>query len=184
MAKVSSGNALLDVNLILSKLNLKEKDIVADFGCGTTGFFVFPIAKLVGKNGVVYAVDILKMALDNIKRKARHENALCVQPIWSDLEVFGATKIESGSVDVGLLINTLYLTEKKLEILRESTRMIKQGSRLIVIEWKDVSIPFGPQPEERIAKEKVVQFAKKQGLALEEEFEAGEYHYGLIFTKI
>lgn len=184
MAKVGSGNLLLNVDLILSKLRLKEKITVADFGCGTTGFFVFPIAKLVGKNGIVYAVDILKIALENIKRKARHENLQCVRAIWSDLEVFGATKIEAGSVDVGLLINTLYLTNKKNEIIREVSRILKKGSKLIIIDWKDISIPFGPQPEERINKETVIAISKKHSLNFEEEFSAGEYHYGLSFLKI
>lgn len=184
MSKVRSGNVLLDVELILSKLKIKDKMTVADFGCGTTGFFTFPIAQLVGKNGLVYAVDILRIALENIKRKARHDNILCIQVMWSDLEVFGATKIEAGSVDVGLLINTLYLSSKKNEILRETVRTLKKGAKLTVIDWKDISIPFGPQPEERINKDTLIEISKKVGLTLDEEFSAGEYHFGLIFTKI
>jgi ubiquinone/menaquinone biosynthesis C-methylase UbiE len=184
MSKVRSGNILLDVDLVLSKMKLKDKMTVADFGCGTTGFFVFPVAKSVGKNGKVYAVDILKIALENIKKKARHENLLSVQVVWSDLEIFGATEIEAGSVDVGLLINTLYLSSRKNEILRETTRTLKKGARIIVIDWKDVAIPFGPQPEERIDKDALIEMSKKNSLSLEEEFSAGEYHFGLIFTKI
>lgn len=184
MTKMKSGNVLLDVDLILSKLDLQEKMTVADFGCGTTGFFVFPIAKIVGKNGIVYAVDILKIALENIKRKARHENLVCIQAIWSDLEKFGATKIEAASVDVGLLINTLYLTNKKKEILREVARTLKKGAKLLVIEWKNISIPFGPNPEERISRDNMLEIAKKMGFELKDEFSAGEYHYALSFIKV
>lgn len=184
MLEFRSGNTLLAVDLILSKLKLRDKMVVADFGCGTSGYFVFPIAEKIGKNGIVYAVDILKMALENIRKKARHENLFSVKAIWSDLEVFGATKIESSSVDAGLLINTLYLSDNKVNIVREVARTIKKDGELMAIEWKNTSIPFGPQSEDRITKEDLIKIAAKNSLVLKEEFSPGEYHYGLIFTKI
>lgn len=184
MSEFRSGNTLLDVELILSKINIQDRMVIADFGCGTSGYFVFPMAKQIGKNGTVYAVDILKMALENIKKKARHENLLSIKAIWSDLEVFGATKIESNSLDVGCLINTLYLSAKKEAIIREVTRTIKKDGKMVIIEWKNTSIPFGPQIEDRISKEDLVKLANKNSFDLSEEFSPGEYHYGLIFTKI
>ncbi|MDO9399298.1 MAG: methyltransferase domain-containing protein [bacterium] len=183
MTMLTGGNALIDTALILAKAHVSEKMKVADLGCGTSGHFVFPVAKIVGKKGILYAVDILKTVLETIAKRARIENCENVKTIWSNLEVFGATKIESASIDISLLINTLYQSHKRAEIVREAIRLIKQGGRLVIVEWKNVAVPFGPPVEERVSKELMVATANRLGMHLEDEFDAGPYHYGLIFVK-
>ena len=183
MFKPTGGNALLDVNFILSKAQINENMKVADLGCGASGHFVFPAAKIVGKRGKVYAADILKTVLETINKRIKQENLENIETVWSNLEIFKATKIESGSLDVALLINTLYQSHKRVEILREAIRMLKKGGRLMVVEWKNVSSPFGPPPEERVKIDLLKTGAKKLGLEIEDEFEAGQYHFGALFIK-
>lgn len=177
------GSSLINTNLILSKAQIEDKAKVADLGCGSSGHFVFPAAKLVGKKGVVYAVDILRTVLETISRRARSENLTNIKIVWSNLEIFGATKIEAGSLDVAMLINTLHQSHKRPEILREAARLLKKNGRLVIVEWKNIAAPFGPPPEEKVKKELVDNGAKKLGLHPEEEFEAGQYHYGLVYVK-
>jgi ubiquinone/menaquinone biosynthesis C-methylase UbiE len=184
MTKPTGGSALLDVNFIMEKARIKERMKVADLGCGTSGHFVFPAAKIVGSHGLVYAVDILKPSLESIARRARQENIPNVITVWSDLEVYRATKIETESLDVALLINTLFHSQKRAEMLRESIRMVKRGGKMLVIEWEETSLPFGPSPEKRVKIEQLKKASEKLGLKVEEEFDAGEYHYGVLFTKI
>src|SRR3989338_6444149 len=184
MLRPIGGSSLVDANLILDKARVEDKSKVADLGCGSSGHFVFPAAKLVGKKGIVYAVDILRTALETINKRARLENLSNVKTVWSNLEIYGATKIESSSLDVAMLINTLYQSHKRSEILRESSRLLKKNGRLVVVEWKNVAAPFGPPPEERVTKDLVENGARKFGLKPEEEFDAGQYHYGLIYVKL
>jgi ubiquinone/menaquinone biosynthesis C-methylase UbiE len=183
MSTKTGGNALLDVNFILSKANIGQNTKIADFGCGTTGHFIFPASDLVGKRGKVYAVDILKTALETIKRRIKQDNIENMITIWTDLEVFGATKIESGSLDAGLLVNTLYQSKKRAEIIRESIRLLKKGGKLVVVEWKNVASPFGPPPDMQVNKENLIKATKKLGLEIEDEFDAGKYHFGVVFAK-
>lgn len=175
---------MIDANLILSKARVEDKARVADLGCGSSGRFIFPSAGLVGKKGIVYAVDILRTALETVSRQARVENLSNVKTIWSNLEIFGATKIESGSLDVALLVNTLHQSHKRLEILREAARLLKKNGRLVIVEWKNTAAPFGPPPEEKVGKELIDNGAKRLGLRPAEEFEAGQYHYGLVYIKL
>ncbi|HTX87090.1 MAG TPA: methyltransferase domain-containing protein [Candidatus Nanoarchaeia archaeon] len=184
MYNPTGGSALLDVNFIMAKARIKERMRVADLGCGTSGHFVFPAAKIVGPHGLVYAVDILKPSLESIARRARQENIQNIITVWSDLEVYRATKIETESLDVALLINTLFHSQKRAEILRESIRMIKRGGYLLVVEWESASSPFGPTPEKRVKIEQLKNVTQKLGLKIEEEFDAGEFHYGVLFSKI
>ncbi|MBU0721902.1 class I SAM-dependent methyltransferase [Patescibacteria group bacterium] len=184
MPRSIGGSALINVNLLFSQAQVEETMKVADLGCGSSGNFVFSGAKLIGKKGIMYAVDILRVALEMINRRARFENLTNIKTVWSNLEIFGATKIEAGSIDIGLLINTLYQSHKRVEILRESIRLLKKNGKLVIVEWKNTAAPFGPPPEEKVRKELVDNAAKKLGLRLEEEFEAGPYHYGLIYVKL
>jgi len=184
MTKIIGGNALINVNLILEKAQVGDKTKVADLGCGASGHFIFPAAGLVGKQGRVYAVDILKTVLETINKRVKQENLTNLQTVWSDIEVFGATKIEANSLDAALLMNTLYQSHKRAEIVREAIRMIKKGGKLIVVEWKNITSPFGPPVEERVKADLLKTAAKKLGLQLEEKFEAGDYHYGMVFVKL
>jgi ubiquinone/menaquinone biosynthesis C-methylase UbiE len=180
----TGGNVLLSEELILDKAQIGDKMRVGNLGCGSSGHFVFPAAVRVGKKkGIIFAVDILKTVLERIDRRARQENYSNIQTVWSNLEVFGATKIESGSLDVVLLINILYQSHKRAEILREAIRLLKKDGRLVAVEWKNVSSPLGPPVEDRVKQDLLEEAGKKLGLKLDEEFSAGQFHYGLVFTK-
>lgn len=187
MLTVTGGNILLDVNLILSKIQVSDNMKLGDFGCGSSGHFVFPVADLLnkkGKSGKIYAVDILRTVLETIRRKAKQENYKNIEIIWSDLEIFGATKIESCSIDFGFLLNTLYQSRNRIEILREVARMLKKNAKLLIVDWKDSDLPLGPPKNERVKEDMLKAACAKLGLKLDEEFIPGPHHFGLIFTKL
>jgi ubiquinone/menaquinone biosynthesis C-methylase UbiE len=175
---------MFDINLILHKIALKDSQTVAELGCGHFGHFVFPIARLVGKNGLVYAVDILPDVLDEIKRRAHTENFPQIKTIWSNLEIFKGAKIESSSVDVALIINVLSQSEKKVEIIREAVRMLKSGGKLLIVDWKNNALMFGPKPEYRLKNEALRQAAPKLSLTIIEEFEVGDKYHAFILKKL
>ena len=180
---ITGGNILLNPNKILQKLNIEEGMKVADLGCGSSGHFVFPMSKMIGKNGIAYAVDILKPTLAHIEEMAKSEYIKNIKIIWSDLEIFNATKIESNTLDVALLVNTLFQTTKRTEVVRESIRMLKKNGKLLVVDWKITAAPFGPPKEKKINKQALKKISIRLGLNLISEFSAGQYHFGLIFKK-
>ena len=125
---------LFDIDSILRKITVEEGQKVAELGCGNFGFFVWPLARLVGRRGQVYAVDILKSTLDEIRRQALKDNLPQVKIIWSNLEIFKATSIETSSLDSALLVNILHQSDKKIEILREAVRLLKRNGKLLIVE--------------------------------------------------
>ena len=183
MTRVTGGNALIDPQIVVQKAQISERMSVGDLGCGRTGHFVFPVAAAVGEYGMVYAVDILKDVLGNIERRAQQENIKQIKTVWSNLEIFKATKIESSSLDVALLINILFQSNKRTEIIREAVRLLKKGGKLLIIDWKKIATPFGPSIGERLNKENLLAVCQRLGLELLEEFEAGIYHFGMVFLK-
>ncbi|QQG52403.1 MAG: methyltransferase domain-containing protein [Candidatus Falkowbacteria bacterium] len=176
--------ALFDITAILNKISIGERQKVAELGCGNFGFFTFPLARLVGRSGKVYAVDILKSTLTEIKDRAAKENLPQIIPVWSNLEIFKATKIETESLDGALLVNVLHQSDKRAEIIREAYRMLKRSGRLMIVEWNSADSPLGPKPEKRLKLESLKLAAKKLGFDIQEEFSAGPYHYGLLLIKL
>jgi ubiquinone/menaquinone biosynthesis C-methylase UbiE len=177
-------STLLDVKSVLEHLSLEENMKVADLGCGSSGRFVFPCAEIVGSTGLVYAVDILKNTLDLIIRQAKENNLMNIKAVWSNLEVFGATKIPAGSIDVAILVNTLSQSQERVNIVREAIRLVKKGGRLLVAEWKKTATPLGPPLDKRVDSVLLKNGAFRLGLELDDEFAPGPCHWGLIFKKL
>ena len=176
------GNELIKANLI-EKVGLTEGMNVGDLGCGNLGYFSVPAAKTVGKNGMVYAVDIQKPVLQSVDHIAKEGGLENIKTVWSNLEIVGATKIPATSLDVSAAINMLFIADKDSVIFEEAYRLTKAGGKMLVVDWKSISTPFGPALEDRIKEEDAKKFAENAGFSLLEEFEAGPYHFGLIFVK-
>ena len=183
MVYISGGNDLLDPAAILGRLGIKTGAKVADLGCGGAGHFIVPVARLVGSHTHVYAVDILKSALRSVASKARLEGINNIRNVWSDLEIPGATKIRRQSLDFALLINILFQSKQHENIIKEAIRLVKEDGKILVIDWNQALASFGPPPLNRVKSEEIIKIAKKLNLKLIDEFDAGTYHFGLIFTK-
>lgn len=177
MPYIPSGSEVLNPKALVARMGAREGQIVADLGCGTQGHFVFPAAHAVGPKGKVYAVDILKSALSGVESRAKLEGVNNVETVWSDLEVYGATAVPE--LDLAMLINNL----PKEAMLKEAARVVKKGGKLAVIDWKSEAAPLGPPSKDRVDKEKIKNLLASWRFRLVENFEAGPYHFGLVFVK-
>ena len=157
---VVNKNLLIDINLLIDKIVLKDSDKIADLGCGAFGYFVFPLAKKIGKHGKVYAVDVIKANLENIKKMASVENLSQIETVWSDLEVYKGTKIDDNSLDAIILVSVLSQADDFKNILQEAKRMLRRDGRMLIVDWNDSKSPFDISPEKRLNKESL----KKVGI--------------------
>lgn len=185
MVKAPSGSQLLDPASLLHRLGVAAGMHVADLGCGGNGYFTMQAAKMVGSDGLIYAVDIYKPALSAVYSKAvtLGVNHL-IHCVWSNLEVIGgALKIPDGSLDAAVMVNVMHQSKLHLEVLLEASRMLKTGARLLIIDWKSGGHAFGPKKEAIVNSETVVKLAAQAELAEFDVFDAGTYHWGIIVVK-
>lgn len=183
MAHFATGNELINPVKVLEEAGIRQGMKVADFGCGTLGHYVFPAARMVGSQGRVYAVDILKSVLSGIEGRKRLEGGDNVEPVWGDLERDNGVRIPTGSLDIGMLINNLFLSKQHAQMVRECVRMVKSGGAFVLIDWKPSSVNFGPDVGTRVPPEAAKKLAEDAGLEFVKEFSPGEYHYGFIYRK-
>jgi len=185
MTVVYGGTQLLDPQEILTKeLDLQPGMMYADLGIGSSAHFVIPSAQIVGPDGMVYAVDILKAVLSAAQSRAREEGLQNVKTVWTDLEVYGSTKaIAEESLDRLSMINLLYQTKQDLHVFNEANRMLKPGGNALVIDWLPTGGSFGPPESERTSLDKVREMAKVVGWKESHVFEPSQYHFGIVFQK-
>ena len=181
---VQKENELIKAD-VLAKIGVDAGMAIGDLGCGNLGYFAMIAAKRVGKSGVVYAVDILKSALESVANIARQNGLDNIKTVWSNLEMLGATRIPEGTLDVIFLHNVLFQSKKKDLIIKESLRLLKDGGKLMIIDWLKSQTPvgFGPPEAVRPDPEEIKKISQKIGYRFLEEFSAGPYHFGLIFIK-
>jgi len=167
----------LNPNEILKQLDLREDMFAADFGCGSGGW-VIPLAKALNK-GKVYAIDIQEEVLSALKGKAEAGKLFNIEILRKNLEQ--GSGIKENSVDLVLITNLLFQAIQKKAILQDAKNILKSGGKLLVIDWLS-DAKLGPK-EERVSSQDAKEMAKDVGLIFEKEFEASDFHWGLIFKK-
>ncbi len=184
MAKIPSGTTLFDTEHILRRIGVGPGQVIADLGCGGSGYFVLQSAKMVGSKGTVFGIDVLKAALSNLVSRARLAGLKNIVPVWSNLEMYrGARLVRDEVVDVSLLINLLFQSKRHADILRESFRMLKPNGRMLVVDWKVTGMKMGPSQDNLVYVPDLKQSAEDAGFQFVEEFSPGPYHFGLVFKK-
>ncbi len=180
---VHVGTALIDPHKIFSHIGLGKGMRVADFGCGRTGHFVFTAAKAVDDAGVVYAIDVMKDVLENIRSRVRNEGFGNVQVVWSDIEIAGKTPVPEGTLDVCFFVNVLSQLKNQSAALTEAGRLLKIGGQIIAVDWCKKIGPLGPEEEAMLSPEKIKVLGEKCGFVWGGSESAGDYHFYSILKK-
>lgn len=166
----------------LKKIGIGVGQHIADLGAGA-GYYTLAAAKLVGNQGKVYAIDVQKNLLERIDNQAKNNNLDNVISIWGDIEVKNGTHLRDDSIDSVLIINVLFQVEDVKSTLKEASRILKPGGKLMLIDWEETNDTLGPKNENLINKQKVTELAQQEKLIPKDSFVAGSHHFGLIFEK-
>jgi ubiquinone/menaquinone biosynthesis C-methylase UbiE len=115
----------------LEETGLKSGQRVLDFGC-RVGHYTIPAAKIVGNNGIVYAIDTEDYALKELKQKAKAHNLTNIKII----KTFGQTRLPLGrtAVDVILLYDVLHYLgkDKRAKLYHEVFRILRRDGLLSI----------------------------------------------------
>ena len=172
---------MLNPENVLSQIEIKEGFVVADFGSGA-GHFSIEAAVKVGKDGIVYSIDILDdFSLGSVRSLANSRGLSNIKTIWADLEK--TSKLEAGTCDTVLLVNLLFQIEKRNResIIKEAHKILKEGGRVLVADWK-LDSQIGPPKNQRISKEEVKMLFEGH-FKFEKELSVADSHWAMIFSK-
>ena len=111
---------------LLRAAGLKPGQKVLEVGCGP-GFFTILAAKIVGKEGFVYAVDVHPLAIEKVKEKIKKEGIKNVKPILTNASNIGLPDL---SIDLAFLFGLRYIAGGLEDVISEIHRVLKPGGVL------------------------------------------------------
>jgi len=158
---------------ILAEIGLKTGLTFVDIGCGG-GFFALPAARIVGKNGKVYGIDISAESINELKEMAHREGL-------GNLELT-AGKAEdvvlcARCADIAFLGIVLHDFENPLKVLENARKMLSPEGRLVNLDWKKAPTPVGPPVPIRFSEEKAIKLIEAAGFKGLTVRDNGPYHY-------
>jgi len=113
---------------VLCAAGLQSGQRVLEVGCGP-GFFTIPAAKIVGKTGSIFAVDINPFAVRHVQKKIESEGVTNVKLALANV---GETDLTDESFDLAFLFGFGHPIGDWDIIWSELHRLLKSGGALAV----------------------------------------------------
>jgi ubiquinone/menaquinone biosynthesis C-methylase UbiE len=106
---------------LLETAGLKPGQKVLEVGCGP-GFFTIPAARMVGDEGIIYAVDVHPLAIKRVQKKIKREKIKNVTPILGNA---ADTGLPDRSIDLAFLFGLGYIAGGLENLVSEMRRILK-----------------------------------------------------------
>lgn len=174
--------AFADPKKHVEQFALSRGQVVADFGVGA-GYLAVEAAEQVGSEGKVYVIDIQQDLLTKVQHLAQEHHLKIIQYVHGDLERPRGSTLPDASVDAVIVSNILFQVEDKRAVLIEAVRILKNGGRVLLIDWSGSFGGMGPLAEHVFSEETARALAEDVGLVFEASIDAGSYHHGSTFIK-
>jgi arsenite methyltransferase len=163
---------------VVTQLQLRSGDVVADIGAGT-GYFTRRFAAAVGPTGQALGLDVeptmvAYMNADAQKRGLTNYSARQVQRHDAQLA--------PQSVDVIFICDTYHHMQDRVSYARLLAQALKPGGRVVVVDFQKRPLPLGPPMEWKLAPEAVTEEFRQAGFQLARSLDFLPYQYFLEFT--
>jgi SAM-dependent methyltransferase len=163
---------------VVNALRLEGDETVADLGAGS-GYFTFRLAEAL-PDGEVVAIDVEPEMVRHLHHKVT-ENGI------SNVRVVLATADDPEvppDADLVFVCDVLHHVHGRQAWLRNIASTMKEGARLVLVEFKEGDLPNGPPAALKISKRSMIDLATASGLALDREMpDLLPYQTFLVFRK-
>jgi SAM-dependent methyltransferase len=131
-----------DCRLLLEALEVKKGQRICDLGCGN-GFYTLELARRVGPDGLVYAVDIQPEMLRMLSRRAGREGLTNIRPV---LGTAIDPRLPAAAVDLCLCVDVYHEFSHPEPMLSRIRESLAPGGRLALVEFRgeDPAVPIKP----------------------------------------
>jgi len=158
---------------LIERSGIKPGMAVMDLGCGS-GAFTTCVARAVGEQGKVYAVDIQPEMLRQLEHKLSRPEYQDITNIEPRQASAYQLPFEDGALDLAYLVTVLQEIPDRGRALREIMRVLKPGGTLAVTELlPDPDYPLRPT---------TIKICQRQGFILDDST-GNLWNYTVRFTK-
>ena len=164
---------------VVEALALKPGQDVADIGAGS-GYFSARIAREVGPEGKVYAVDIQQDLMDHLAERADEEGLANLTPT---LGTPADPNLPAGAVDLIFICDVVHHIENRQAYYAKLAQALKPGGRLAIVDFYKRELPVGPGAAMKIAKPDMIAELEQASFQLETEHHFLPHQYFLVFGR-
>ena len=169
----------LKIPEVVAAIKLQPGQIVADIGAGS-GLFEVPLAKAVGPEGKVYAVEVDKAFFPEIRKRV---SAGGVSNVETVLGTFTDPALPAKSVDVIFFHDVIHHIEDRRTYLEAVTRYLAPSGRIVIVDYEGGQGPHREQPELEVRREQLTDWMKGLGLAVVDDVKLFPDKYYLVFGR-
>ncbi|WP_053955000.1 class I SAM-dependent methyltransferase [Inediibacterium massiliense] len=116
---------------VLESLQIKDGDMIADIGSGG-GYFTFEFAKMVGKNGKVFAVDTNTALLRYINNKLKIQK---IQNVVTIIAKETGFVLPDGTCNLIFVRNVFHHINNAEVYFRNIQKNLNPNGKIAIIEW-------------------------------------------------
>ena len=164
---------------MLRALQVEPGQTVCDLGCGN-GYHALRLAKLVGRQGTVLAVDIQQEMLDMLEERAKQHE---IRNIKTVLGTIVDPKLPRGSVDMFLLVDVYHEFSHPEHMLQAIRRSLKPAGLVALVEFReeDPSVPI--KPLHKMSKKQILIEFPANGFKLVRQFDRLPWQHVMFFQR-
>jgi precorrin-6B methylase 2 len=127
-------------DLLVPVLGVRSGMAVADVGAGS-GYYTERLARAVGPDGVVYAVDVQPEMIAMLRERAQRGGLRNVQPVLGSVK---DARLAPESLDLAIMVDVYHELEYPYEMLASLVTALKPGGRIVFVEFRaeDKRVPI------------------------------------------
>ncbi len=168
-----------DCAQMLKELGVKRGMTVCDMGCGN-GFYTLQLAKMVGPQGKVLAVDIQPEMLRLLQARAKAARIRNIEPILGSVI---DPKLPAGKVDLILCVDVYHEFSHPEHMLGAMRESLASGGRVALLEFRleDPEVPI--KLLHKMSKAQILKEYPANGLKLVREFDGLPWQHLMFFGR-
>ena len=166
-------------SLMLAKLGVKPGMTICDMGCGN-GFYSLQLAKLVGPEGRILAVDIQPQMLRLLRERAEQEGVKNITPI---LGLPHDPRLPANSVDLILMVDVYHEFSHPEHMLKAIRTSLKPDGLIALLEYREEDPDVPIRPLHKMSKKQILKEYKPNGFRLAREFDRLPWQHMMFFGR-
>lgn len=164
---------------LLRWLQVRPGQTVCDFGCGN-GYHTLQLAKRVGPQGVVYAVDIQQEMLVLLQERAGPRGLDNIRPILATEDDAG---LPSATFDLVLMVDVYHELFDPPAVLAAVRASLKPEGRLVLVEFREEDPTVPILPLHKMSQQQVLRELRPNGFKLVRQFDGLPIQHVLEFAR-
>lgn len=166
-------------SLMLANLGVRIGHTVCDMGCGN-GFHSLPIAKMVGKKGLVIGVDVQPEMLSFLRTRMEKQGIENVVPI---LGSYHNPHLPPDTNDIVLMVDVYHEFSHPEQMLDSIRKSLKPKGLVVLVEYREEDPDVPIKPLHKMSKAQINKEMTANGFQLVKEYDLLPWQHMMFFGK-